>query len=382
MTALPKAEFIRSRDALEALVARLRGESRIAVDTESNSMHAYRGTTCLIQLSTRAEDCLIDPLVIDDISALGEILAAPTIEKVFHAAEFDLICLKRDFDFTVEPVFDTMAAARVCGYGRIGLGNMLEDMFGIRHPKKHQRADWGKRPLSNKLLRYAQMDTHFLLRLRDALYAELQREGRVDEAREYFADVTNFEEKSPDFNPDGFWDLCRPDSLKPQQAAILRELYILRDELARSRDLPPQLLLGNKTLLKIVSLNPRTRQQLFGVAGLSAKLARRFGDEIIEAVAHGAESLDPPAPPAQEPVPQRVADRYSRLHDWRKRVAQRRGVESDVILSRGSMWELARRMPQSDADLAQVPGIGPWRRKAYGTDLLSLVSRNGRKPQK
>ena len=382
MTALPKAEFIKSRDALEALVARLRGESRIAVDTESNSMHAYRGTTCLIQLSTRAEDWLIDPLVIDDISALGEIFAAPTIEKVFHAAEFDLICLKRDFDFTVEPVFDTMAAARVCGYARIGLGNMLEDMFGIRHPKKHQRADWGKRPLSNKLLRYAQMDTHYLLRLRDALYAELQREGRVDEAREYFADVTNFEEKSPDFNPDGFWDLCRPDSLKPQQAAILRELYMLRDELARSRDLPPQLLLGNKTLLKIVSLNPRTRKQLFGVAGLSAKLARRFGDEIIEAVAHGAESLDPPAPPAQEPVPQRVADRYSRLHDWRKRVAQRRGVESDVILSRNSMWELARHMPQSDADLAQVPGIGPWRRKAYGTDLLSLVSRNGRKPQK
>ena len=99
-------------------------------------------------------------------------------------------------------------------------------------------------------------------------------------------------------------------------------------------------------------------------------------------MAHGAESLDPPLPPAQEPVPQRVADRYSRLHDWRKRKAQARGVESDVILSRNSLWELARRMPQTDADLARVPGIGPWRRKTYGADLLSLVSRNGRRQGK
>ena len=204
MKTLPKAKIIDSRAGLERLVSRLHGEAQIAVDTESNSLHAYRGRTCLIQLSTRGEDWLIDPLALDDISALGAILAAPEIEKVFHAAEFDLICLKRDFDFTVRPVFDTMAAARVCGYGRIGLGNMLEDLFGIRHPKKHQTANWGKRPLSASQLRYAQMDTHYLLRLRDALYAELKRAGRLDEAREYFADVTDFAVKSQDFNPDGF----------------------------------------------------------------------------------------------------------------------------------------------------------------------------------
>lgn len=382
MTSLPKANIIDSRAGLERVVSRLRRESEIAVDTESNSLHAYRGRTCLIQLSTRESDWLIDTLALDDISALGEILAAREIEKVFHAAEFDLICLKRDYDFSVAPVFDTMAAARVCGYGRIGLGNMLEDLFGIRHPKKHQTANWGKRPLSASLRRYAQMDTHYLLRLRDALYTELKRADRLDEAREYFADVTNFAVKSTDFNPDGFWDLCRPSKLKPQQAAILRELYILRDELARSRDLPPPLLLGNKALLKIVNLAPRSRKQLFGLAGLPPSLVRRHGDEIIEAVAHGAESLDPPLPPAQEPVPQRVADRYSRLHDWRKRMAQSRGVESDVILSRNSLWELARRVPQTDADLARVPGIGPWRRKTYGADLLSLVRRNGRRPGK
>ena len=111
------------------------------------------------KLSTPDQDLLIDPLSISDISPLHAVFANPQIEKVFHAAEYDLICLKRDFDFDVHPVFDTMAAARVCGYKRIGLSNMLEDLLGVNHAKKHQKADWAQRPLTESKRRYAQMDT-------------------------------------------------------------------------------------------------------------------------------------------------------------------------------------------------------------------------------
>lgn len=371
---LAAAAYIDSERELNRVLDCLRRARRIACDTESNSLHAYRGRTCLIQLSTADRDVLIDPLRIADISAMGAIFAEPKIEKIFHASEYDLICLKRDFDFDVHPVFDTMAAARVCGYTRIGLSNMLEDVLGVRHSKKHQTADWARRPLSDSHRRYAQMDTHYLLPLRDILYAELQRAGRLEEAFEYFQDVTAFEVKSQDFDPNGFWELCRPKDLSPRQAAILRELYILRDELAQQYDHPAHRLITNKALLRLANSAPRGPKQLFGVPGLPSWLARQNGDEICQAISHGIRSPAPPQPRHRAAIPQAIVDRYGALQSWRKAQALARGVESDVILSKRSMWAIARRRPTSIADLDGIPGLGPWRRARYGPDLVAVVN--------
>ena len=310
------------------------------------------------------------------MSALAAVLADPAIEKVFHAAEFDLICLKRDFDFDVRNIFDTMAAARVCGYQRIGLSHMLADLLGVHHAKKHQTDDWARRPLPPGYRRYAQMDTHHLLDLRDALYAELQAAGHLEEAREYFEDVTRFELKSTEFDPNGFWDLCRPNSLKGQQIAILRELYILRDELAQSVDRPSHQLISNKTLLQMAKSPPRSVKQLYDGRGLPAWLIRQSGDEFIQAIQHGKASRIDYLPPAQENIPQRVIERYSALHSWRRDTAQARGVESDVIISKGALWDIARRKPASVDELDGIRGLGPWRRKTYGAALLAAL--NGR----
>ncbi len=374
---LPPAAYIDQPKALAAALERLGACERIACDTESNSLHAYRGRTCLIQLSTPAEDLLIDPLAIADISALGAVLADPAVEKVFHAAEYDLICLKRDFDFDVVNVFDTMAAARVRGYQRIGLSNMLDDMLGVRQPKKHQKADWARRPLSASQRRYAQTDTRYLLPLRDLLYAELSAAGQLEEAREYFADITRITLPADEFDPDGFWGLCRPNSLKGKDAAVLRELYILRDELAKSVNHPPQRLIPNKVLLQIVKARPRAVKQLNAMRGLPGWLIRQSGDEIIEAVTHGLASRLPPRPPRQEPIPPAVSDRYSALHHWRRDIARARGVESDVIISRDALWQIARRNPASVNELGDITGLGPWRRRRYGPALVAIV--NGRK---
>lgn len=372
---LPPAATIDSSPALDAAIERLTRADRIAVDTESNSLHAYRGTTCLIQLSTLAEDLLIDPLVIADLSPLGAVLAEPRIEKVFHAAEYDLICLKRDFDFDVVNIFDTMAAARVCGIQRIGLGNMLEDLLGVRHSKKHQKFDWAQRPLPETALRYAQVDTHYLLPLRAALHEQLRAAGRLEEAREYIADVTRFELKSQEFDPDGYWTLLRPNALSRAQIGILRELYILRDELAQAYDHPPQRLISNKALLQIVNLQPRSVKQLYDIRGLPAWLLRQSGDEIIQAVRHGASSRLPITRPKQEPIPQPIVDRYSALHSWRRETAAARGVESDVIISRRALWDIARRNPATIDDLGDICGLGPWRRKTYGVDIVAVLMR-------
>ncbi|MCY4466151.1 MAG: HRDC domain-containing protein [Chloroflexi bacterium] len=374
---LKPATYIEDRQSLDGAVGRLAAQSRLAVDTESNSMYAYRGRTCLVQISTADEDLLIDPLAIDDIGALGGILADPAIEKVFHAAEYDLICLKRDFDFDVCGIFDTMAAARVCGYTRIGLGNMLSDLLDVPHSKKHQTDDWARRPLPASYRRYAQMDTHYLLRLRDCLYAELAAADKLDEAREYFDDVTRFELKSLDFDPDGFWTLSRPGALDKRQMAALRELYILRDELAQARDEPPGRMMSNKALLQIAKSLPRRPSELEGMRGLPRWLVRRHGHEVIEAVKHGAESRLPLAPPRQPRIPNHIAERYNALMTWRRQTAQARGVESDVIISKDALWQIARRKPGTVDDLRGIDGLGPWRRGEYGKALLRVINGRG-----
>lgn len=371
---LAKATYIDNLRDLHKLVELLHSHDSVAFDTESNSLHAYQGQTCLIQLSTIDEDFIVDPLCIDDIGILGEIFANPKIEKIFHAAEYDLICLKRDFDFDVVNVFDTMAAARVCGYQRVGLSSILENMLDIEHDKSHQTGDWGQRPLPDDYLYYAQMDTHYLFQIRDLLYEALTKLGRIEEAYEYFIDVTTFEVKSQGFDPDGFWGLGRPHHLTRRQMAVLRELYILRDSLAKTYDYPTHMLIHNKTLVKLARDLPRHRNQLFGVRGLPDWLVNQNGDELIEAIHHGRSSRLPKRPPRQKPLPADVVERYTALHNWRKEIALQRGMDSDVIISKQTLWEVAHLKPQSVDSLHGIHGIGKWRRQAYGQDLIEVVN--------
>lgn len=155
--------------AFSRLASLLQEEPVIGVDTESNSLFAYQEQVCLIQFSTAGDDYLVDPLALKDLSALAPVFANPAIEKVFHAGEYDLICLKRDYGFTFDNLFDTMLAARILGLPGLGLGTMLEQEFSIQADKRLQRANWARRPLTTSMMAYARMDTHYLVALRDML---------------------------------------------------------------------------------------------------------------------------------------------------------------------------------------------------------------------
>ena len=144
-TSLPKPVMITRPQALSKMANRLGSEPILAVDTESNSLFAYQERVCLIQFSTPQEDFLVDPLALDDLSPLERLFADPQIEKIFHAAEYDLITLKRDFKFDFENLFDTMVAARILGWEEIGLGSILKAEFDVELNKRYQRANWGRR---------------------------------------------------------------------------------------------------------------------------------------------------------------------------------------------------------------------------------------------
>ena len=135
----PLAIYIDNMADLRQMLAEIAGEEMLAVDTESNSLHAYQERVCLIQLSTRRADYIVDPLRCPKISALGAIFADPKIELIFHAAEYDIMTMKRDFGFAFVNLFDTMTAARILGIRKVGLSNLLAEHF--RYPQQQSASE-------------------------------------------------------------------------------------------------------------------------------------------------------------------------------------------------------------------------------------------------
>jgi ribonuclease D len=364
--------WVARTDELARMVNELSQETLIGVDTESNSLFAYQEQVCLIQFSTAQIDYLVDPLALNDLSSLGPIFADPKIEKIFHAAEYDLVCLKRDFEFTFNNLFDTMLAARILGRSGLGLGSMLVEEFGVDVDKRYQRADWSKRPISTAMMNYARMDTHYLIKLRDILRKQLVDAGRWDLAQEDFQRLTQVHAGVVHENGANYWKISGAQDLSPRQAAVLLNLCQFRDEQAQAINQPAFRVLPNQALLELAQLMPRKRSELNQVAGLSQKLIQRYGSGLLAAVERGVVG-----PPAYRPYSPRPDDqlmwRLEALRNWRKSTARALGVESDVILPRDIMEVIAERNPRNFEELSEIMTTIPWRLNRFGKQILELV---------
>lgn len=174
--------FVDTPEALEEMVEKLRQAKEIAVDLEHHNMRSYYGITCLIQISTRDQDWIVDPLALraelrED--KLGGVMADPSIVKVFHGSESDMVWLQRDFDIYVVNLFDTFHATKVLGFAQHSLAYLLSHYCQYQADKRYQMADWRMRPLPKEMLDYARSDTHYLLyiydRLRNSLLEQSSR---------------------------------------------------------------------------------------------------------------------------------------------------------------------------------------------------------------
>jgi ribonuclease D len=362
---------------LADLIDDLQSQPSVAVDTESNSLYAYRERVCLIQFSTRSGDYLVDPLADLDLSPLGAVFSDSAIEKVFHAAEYDVMTMRRDFGFDFANLFDTMWAARILGWPKVGLGSILQSTFDIHTNKRYQRYDWGKRPIDEGAQTYACMDTHYLLDLRDLQAGALRTRGRWEEAQEVFEQVALSEAAPRAFDPQDFRRVKGSSKLKSAEQAVLFQLYMWRDREARRRDTPPFKVLGNGTLKTLAITRPRTAADMAGIRGLRPHHIRRYGDQILRAVKLGARVKPPPPPPPPPRHSREEMQRFRALQAWRKEMGAQRGVDPDVVVGNPVLWALAEKNPRTVEELAAIEGLGPWKRREYGDQMLRIL--HGRK---
>jgi len=359
-------------DDLKRMVDDLVGYPILAVDTESNSLFAYHETVCLIQFSTGEKDYLVDPLAVPDLSLLAPIFADPHLEKVFHAAEYDLICLKRSFGFKFNNIFDTMVASRILGRPSIGLAAMIESEFGIILDKRYQRANWGKRPITDAMLAYARLDTFYLIPLRNRLKAALQENEHWLLANEDFCRLCQVYAPSLENGAESWWRISGSQDLTPNQAAVLQELSNYRDERAKSADVPPFKVLGNKDLLEVAMTCPQTMEDLYSQTNISTNQIERHASGLLQAVQRGLHAK-PLYRPSNSRPDEQFLNRLDALRNWRKLTGHNLGVESDVILPRDILEQIAQVNPKRLEDLAAVMKPVPWRFERFGGQILKLL---------
>lgn len=374
----PPPTVVDSSRALAALVDAAQSAPVIGVDTESNSLFAYYHRVCLVQISLPDMDYVIDPLAVD-LGPLGAVFADPACQKIFHAAENDILGLKRDYDFSFANIFDTMLAARILGWPQAGLAGILAEKYDVHLNKTLQRADWGRRPLDPALLAYAQLDTHYLLPLRDRQESELRAGGRWEEALEGFARLPQVEWVEKPFDADGFWSLPGARDLAPRSLAVLQQLYLWREQQARHEDRPPFKIIDQRTLVAISQQQPADLAGLRRIRGMTGGQARRYGTPILQAIARGRKA-PAPAPPKRassngngRPDP-KVINRFDALRTWRTERARQRGVDPDVILTNEQLMTIARQAPDSPDALAATNAMGPWKLQEYGDAILRLLA--------
>lgn len=373
---LPPPTLVEDARGLERLLERLDRAEEIAFDTEADSFFNYREKVCLIQVTVDGDDYLVDPLAKVEVQPLGRVLADPSKTVAFHDGEYDILILKRDFAFEFAGLFDTRVAAAALGSTNPGLASVLKEHFGLEMDKSMQRSNWSARPLTEKQIRYARLDTHFLVQLmheQRALLAEMGRERIVEGECRRLEQLTPAENG---FDADDFLRIKGVRKLDRDAQQALRELFAARDRLAQEADVPPFKVLNNDALLRLARSRPRSGAELARL--VSPRQARRVEKEVLGALERAREL----GPLQRLPSPRRggegLDDRQYDVHEaikaWRKERARIEGFDASLVLNRHVMLRLAKAEPRSLEELGRVEGLLEWQLERFGSELVEAVT--------
>ena len=369
--------LVQSQPELESLFARLQGAPLLAVDTEAASFHRFIDRVYLLQISSRDETAVVDPLAIESLAPLAEVLADPAVEIVFHDADYDLRLLDREYGFRATNIFDTRVAAQLLNEPGVGLAALLEKYLGVRLDKRFQRADWSARPLSPEMLEYAASDTRHLPKLRDILKGRLEAQGRLAWAEEEFALLDELRWSPPDGEP-GYLRLKGAKALKGRELAILRELFEWREGVAQRSDRATFRVLNNEPMLAMAKQPPADMAALKTIPGIGSDQAERRGRDILAAVKRGLEIPEQDLPrverPARKAFDPAFEARLERLKAARNRLAVQLDLAPGVLCPNGTLEAIARANPASMEALGALPELRRWQLREIGGELLGAVA--------
>ncbi len=373
MPDVPQPEWIDSADGVSEVAKACTSAGRFALDTEADSLHSYFHKVCLIQVSVDDRHFVIDPLSLeaDNLTPLWQTVADPSVTVVMHGADYDLRVLDRDYGARVTGLEDTQIMAQLLGEPKTGLGALLELEFGLGLDKRHQRADWGQRPLSPELVAYAAADTASLIRLAGRLRSRLEEVGRWPWAEEEFRKLERVRFEAPAPDPLAFERIKGARALRGAARDRLYDLHQWRDREAQRRDLPPFKVLGNRPMLELAVDPPEDLDALAKVSGLGGRFVRRWGRDVLRRLQSPRQAPPRHAKPREQQPSATVRHRMKRLTEVRDSVAAELGLQPGLVCPRATVEEVAA-AGASRASLERS-GLTGWRLEVLGDRFVEAL---------
>ena len=372
-----RIDLIDTESHLSEVVDRIARGMRVAVDIESNGFFRYREQVCLIQLATAQAVYLVDPLAMSNVRPLGGLFSDRSVEKVFHAGDYDLRSLDRDWGFRVNNLFDTRIAAAFVGANQLGLQSVVKEYAGVELNKlrRLQRFDWSMRPLSSEALRYAADDVLYLLNVRDVLWERLKKLSRLEWAKEEFARLEDLRHTEPE-RALAFLSIKGSRDLDGRGLAVLRSLSRFREREARRLDRPPFKVIPNSALIQLSS-QPATDLAL--VKGLG-RFGRPPTDRRLKAAIDEGLRSPPVTRQKREPTKDKrgpeelriIEARLRSLKTWRSQLGSKLRLDSGLLWPTASLKRLARRPGDLAPELDSLE-VRNWQKREFGVALNGVL---------
>lgn len=364
--------YVDNSEKLTELCHNIKDAPILILDTEFVREKTYRAKLCLIQLATENLVACIDPIALNDISPLMDIINDNTKLKILHSARQDYEIF---YDLNKElpdPLFDTQLAASILGYGeQVGYGALVNKILGVQLDKAHTRTDWSKRPLSTDQIRYATDDVYYLQQLFPVLKEKLIESGREQWLDEEFKLLCQ-----PGLyitHPEDAWQKVKGiNRLRPRQIAAVKMIAKWREEVAIKKDRPRRWILPDDILLAAAQLLPKNISQLERIANIKKSVIENSGNQILDCVKQALELDESELPEVSRkkrlnPDQEVIADL---LLTQVKLVANNHNISPANIANR----KIIEKIIAGDKD---VPLLSGWRYKLAGESILQLLSGNG-----
>jgi ribonuclease D len=372
-----RPEWIDTAAGVRAAAELCAANGRLALDTEADSMHSYFHKVCLIQVTADGRHMVIDPLALapGDLDPLWGVVSDPGVPVLMHGADYDFRVLDRDYGARIHGLQDTQIMALLLGEEKTGLAALLEKELGIHLDKRHQRADWGRRPLTRSQVAYAAADTAYLGGLGGLLRARLEGLGRWAWALEEFENLERVRFSAPEQDPLAFERIKGARALRGEARDRLFTLHGWREGIAQNLDVPPFKVLGNRQLVLLAEDPPADRAALGEVDGVGPRAVRRWGRELLHAVSHPKQAPKRVKAPRPPNPPPEVRRRLKNLSAARDAQAKALGLQEGLVCSRSCAEAVAARQPRcaSFGDLAEA-GLKGWRLEVLGEAFLAALA--------
>jgi ribonuclease D len=358
---------------LPALCDRVRAAQRVGIDTEFHNERTYTARLMVVQLAFEDGYAILDPLAVPDISPLAAALCETTI--VGHALTSDLKIFADRFDLVPQDIFDCQVGASFLGYGMaISLADLVRDLCGVRLKKSQTVSDWSARPFSEKQLEYLVDDVAHLLDMHDTLATRLNAHGRLEWAEEECRALAEIERYQTDERR-MIGRIPGANRMNRRELGILAQLVVLRDRIARDRDLPLKYIMPDDVLGGLATLRPHRVEDLAQLRRLDAGTRRSLGPLIVEAIKRGEAVPEEQLPEKfARPLGNSRETLVSLMSVVVGEIARDNELPASLLVPRAALERLAREVPASREDFERTLDLSAWRMQLVGERLWRLLS--------